>query len=76
MLTKRKVPTPAAKPGGKEKAMKIIKVDSGEVLAEIVTNHSMTLEQACDLMDIKIMHTEQDYQADEGYDIEDLELVY
>ena len=56
--------------------MKIIKVDSGEVLAEIVTNHSMTLEQACDLMDIKIMHTEQDYQADEGYDIEDLELVY
>ena len=56
--------------------MKIIQKSTGEVLAEIITNRSMTIEEACALMDIKIMRTEEDYQNGDGYDIDDLVMVY
>lgn len=56
--------------------MKIIKADSGEVLAEIVTNRSMTIEEACDLMDIKLMRTQEDFEQGDGYDVNNLEMVY
>ena len=56
--------------------MKIINKESNEVLAEIVTNHSMTIEEACELMDIKIMTTEEDYENGDGYDIDQLEMVW
>lgn len=56
--------------------MKIIQKSTGEVLAEIVTNRSMTIDEACALMDIKIMRTAEDFQNGDGYDIDDLEMVY
>lgn len=58
------------------KNMKIIQKSTGEVLAEIITNRSMTIEEACALMDIKIMRTEEDFQNGDGYDVDDLEMVY
>jgi hypothetical protein len=72
--------THAAPPGDRREKgmenMKIIQKSTGEVLAEIITNRSMTIEEACALMDIKIMRTEDDYQNGDGYDIEDLEMLY
>ena len=56
--------------------MKIVNTTTNEVLAEIVTNHSMTIEEACELMGIKIMTTEEDYQTGDGYDIAELEMVW
>ena len=56
--------------------MKIIQKSTGNVLANIITNRSMTIEEACELMDIKIMRTEEDYNNEDGYDIEDLEMDY
>jgi len=58
------------------KNMKIIQKSTGEVLAEIITNRSMIIEEACALMDIKIMRTEEDFQNGDGYDIDDLVMVY
>ena len=55
--------------------MKLIVKSTSEVLANITTNHRMTIDEACDLMDIKIMKTEEDYMNEDGYYIEDLDLV-
>ena len=55
--------------------MKLIQISTGETLATIITNHRMSIEEACELMDIKIMRTMEDYQNEDGYDIEDLDLV-
>ncbi len=46
----------------------------GEEVAEIYTNHSMTIDEACELAGIKIMKTEEDYLNGDGYDIEGLEI--
>jgi len=56
--------------------MKIIQKSTGEVLAEIITNRSATIEEACALMDIKIMRTEEEFRNGDGYDIDDLAMVY
>jgi hypothetical protein len=56
--------------------MKIIQKSTGAELAEIITNRSMSIEEACDLMDIKIMRTAEDYDNGDGYDIDDLVMVY
>lgn len=56
--------------------MKIIQKSTGKELADIITNRSMTIEEACDLMAIKIMRSDEDYDHGEGYDIDDLEMVY
>ena len=48
----------------------------GEKVAEIYTNHSMTIEEACELTGIKIMKTEEDYLNGDGYDVEGLEIDY
>lgn len=56
--------------------MKVINKENNGVLAEIVTNRSMTIEEACELMGIKIMATEEDYQNGDGYGIEDIEMVW
>jgi len=56
--------------------MKIINKLTGETLATIITNRSMTIEEACNLMDIKIMQTQEDYDNEDGYDIESLEMDY
>lgn len=47
----------------------------GEEVAEIYTNHSMTIDEACELAGIKIMKTEEDYLNGDGYDIEGLEIA-
>lgn len=56
--------------------MKIIQKSTGAVLAEIITNYSMTIEEACNLMDIKIMKTQEDCDNGDGYDIEDLDTIH
>lgn len=55
--------------------MKLINTVTNEVLGHITTNHSMTIEEAADLLDIKIMQTQEDYEKGDGYDIEELDLV-
>lgn len=55
--------------------MKLVNKVTGEVLGNVMTNHSMTLEEVADLLDVKIMQTQEDYENEDGYDIEDLELV-
>ena len=54
--------------------MKIIQKSTGKVLADITTNHSMTLDEALELTDIKVMRTEEDFQDGDGYDWEDLDI--
>ena len=49
---------------------------NGEAIFEITANHSMTIEEACELAGIKIMTTADDYANGDGYDIEDLSLEY
>lgn len=56
--------------------MKIINKITGETLAESMTNHSMTLEEACDLAGIKLMETEEDVLNEDGYDCENLEMEW
>lgn len=51
--------------------MQIIHKTTGEVLATITANHSMTLDEAVSLASLKIM---QEGEKD-GYEYEDLELV-
>ena len=53
--------------------MKIINKQTGETIAEIIANHGMTLDEACD--GVKVKRTEEDYDRDEGYDFEVLEMV-
>lgn len=55
--------------------MQIINVTTGEVLATIITNHSMTLDEALNLTCLKVMRTEEDYEEGDGLEYEDLELV-
>lgn len=55
--------------------MKIIEKATGKILADILTNHGFTLGGACDFMGIPIMRTAQDYENENGYDIEELELT-
>lgn len=56
--------------------MKIINTKTNEVLAEVMANHSMTIEEACELADIKLMVTQEDWENEDGYDVNDLEMVY
>lgn len=56
--------------------MKIILKETGETLATIITNHSMTTDEACELAGIELMKTSEDYQNGDGYDINDIELEY
>lgn len=56
--------------------MKIINKNTNEIIGEIVTNRSMTVEEACELLEIKLMKTEEDFETENGYDVNDLDLVY
>lgn len=56
--------------------MQIICKSTGEVLSTILTNHSMTVEEACALVDIKIARTMDDYAAGVGMDIEDMDMEW
>ncbi|WNX85272.1 hypothetical protein RWV98_03060 [Agathobaculum sp. NTUH-O15-33] len=55
--------------------MKLINTLTGEVLGTIMTNHSMTIEEACELLDVRLMVTEEDVLNDIGYDVANLDLV-
>ena len=55
--------------------MKIINKQTGETIAEIIANHGMTLDEACDIAGVKVKRTEEDYDRDDGYDLEVLEMV-
>jgi hypothetical protein len=55
--------------------MKLINTVTGEELGHITTNHRMTIEEAADLLNVKIMQTQEDYESENGYDIEELDLV-
>lgn len=54
--------------------MKIVNRITGETLTEIITNHSMTIEEAVSLMQWHI-NTPED-ERDDGVWVEDLEMVY
>ena len=54
--------------------MKIINKQTGETIAEIIANHGMTLDEA-NIAGVKVKRTEEDYDRDEGYDFEVLEMV-
>lgn len=55
--------------------MEIINVKTLEVLATIITNHSMTLDEALGLTCLNVMQTEEDYENGDGLEYKDLELV-
>lgn len=44
--------------------MKIINKQTGETIAEIIANHGMTLDEACDIAGVKVKRTEEDYDRD------------
>lgn len=56
--------------------MKIIYKPTNETLAEITTNHGFTIDEACDFAGIKLMRTQSDFENENGYDIDDIELVF
>ncbi len=49
----------------------IIKTRDGEKLGRVITNHSMTIYEACELAGIDAGHAEEN-----EYDIDDLEMDY
>lgn len=56
--------------------MKIIEKETGNVLREVITNHSMTIYEACDLAGLSEMIT-PDENGECYYDAgTDLEMVY
>ena len=56
--------------------MSIICKSTGETLGTILTNHSMTLDEACDLLEIKIARTMDDYATGDGWDYDDLTMKW
>lgn len=50
-------------------------VITGETLGTVLTNHSMSLDDVIELLDIKCNTTEEDYQAERYNFYEELELV-
>lgn len=50
----------------------IIHVPTGEIVGRLIKNHSMTMDEICNLCDIPVMRTEEDYICGEKYFIEDL----
>ena len=48
---------------------------TGEELGTALANHSMTDEEICDIAGVKLMVTEEDHMAGDGYSLEDLEIV-
>lgn len=54
---------------------KIMNIKTGECLGEITTNHSMSLAEALELLDIKVMTTKEDYDNQNGVEYDDLALV-
>lgn len=56
---------------------KLIKYN-GEVIGSVLTNHSMTLEEICEIAGVELAVTEEDYEGlpENGkYDWETLEIV-
>lgn len=50
-------------------------VTTGETLGTVLTNHSMSLDETLELLDIKYNKTEEDYQEERYNFYEELELV-
>lgn len=50
-------------------------VTTGETLGTVLTNHSMSLDETLELLNIKCNKTEEDYQEERYYFYEELELV-
>ena len=46
----------------------------GKEIGAVITNHSMTNEEICEMSSVKLMITKEDYESGNGYDIEDLEF--
>lgn len=56
---------------------KLIKFN-GEVIGSVLTNHSMTFEEICEIGGITLARTQEDYEGmpENGmYDPDDLEIV-
>lgn len=51
--------------------MKIRVKETGEVIGEVITNHSMTIYEACDFAGVDAGHSE-----DNDYNIDELEMDY
>ena len=51
--------------------MKIVVKETQEVIGEVITNHSMTIWEACDFAGIDVIGEEPEYDAEA-----DLEMVY
>lgn len=56
--------------------MKIVIKSTREILGEITTNRGMTLDEALDFLGIKVMKTKEDYINGDGYDYDDLMMVF
>ena len=52
----------------------VIKFDGKEIGA-VIANHSMTDEEICEMADVKLMVTQEDFENEDGYDLNDLEIV-
>lgn len=55
--------------------MKIIIKENNKVIAEIMTNKSLHLEEACELAGIYIMKTQEDFEQENGYEYDQLDII-
>lgn len=55
--------------------MKYVVSFNNEVLGSVITNHSMTDEEICEMAGVKIAVTQADFENEDGYSIDDLEIV-
>ena len=46
-----------------------------EVLGSVMTNNSLTDEQICELAGVKLAVTQEDFESENGYALEELEIV-
>ena len=56
--------------------MKVVCVSTGEVLGTVLTNHSMTLDEALDFIGAEVDEDGQIVLDNEVYDWEDLDTIW
>lgn len=80
-MRKIRKPNDTAKPrqgrGRKERTMKIIERSTGKTVEEILTNRSMTIEEALEAIGARIdRDTNEALYKDDVYNIDDLTMEY
>ena len=46
-----------------------------ETIGSVMTNNSLTDEQICELAGVKLAVTKEDFESENGYALEELEIV-